>query len=54
MAFLDNLEDKIRAAYLKILQNKYPLNIHGKTLRRDSFHIIAIEVKEVFIQLLKT
>ena len=47
MAFLDDFEDKIRAAYLKILENKYPLNIQGKTLRCDSFHIIAIEVKRL-------
>jgi hypothetical protein len=47
MAFLDNLEDKIRAAYLKILERKYPLQIHGKTLRCDSFRIIVIEVKRL-------
>jgi prophage maintenance system killer protein len=47
MSFLDNLEDKIRAAYLKILGQKYPLQIKGKTLRCDSFRIIVIEVKRL-------
>jgi prophage maintenance system killer protein len=47
MTFLDNLEDKIRAAYLKILERKYPLQIQGKTLRCDSFRIIAIEIKRL-------
>jgi hypothetical protein len=28
MTFLDNLEDKTRAAYLKILERKYPLQIY--------------------------
>ena len=47
MTFLDNLEDKIRAAYLKILGRKYPLRIHGKTLRCDSFRINTIAVKRL-------
>jgi hypothetical protein len=47
MSFLDSLEDKIRAAYLKILERKYPLQINGKTLRCDSFRVIVIEVKRL-------
>jgi hypothetical protein len=47
MAFLDNLEDKIRAAYLQILKHKYPLQINEKTLRCNAFRIIVIEVKKL-------
>jgi prophage maintenance system killer protein len=47
MNFLDSLEDKIRAAYLKILERKYPSQIQGKTLRCDSFRIIVIAVKRL-------
>jgi prophage maintenance system killer protein len=47
MAFLEDLEDKIRAAYLKILEHKYPSQVHGKTLNCDSFLKVALEARNL-------
>jgi hypothetical protein len=44
MAFIDFLETKINAAYMRILSEKYHHQVNGKTLNCDSFHKIAIEV----------
>ncbi|MDR0382916.1 MAG: hypothetical protein LBH50_02910 [Spirochaetaceae bacterium] len=47
MAYLEDLKDRIRAAYLKILEHKYSSSIHGKTLYCDSFLKIAVEVRNL-------
>jgi prophage maintenance system killer protein len=48
MSFFDWLEEKIRAAYLKLLETNHPSQIRGKTLNCDSFRKIANDVK-IFI-----
>jgi len=49
MTFIDELEAKIRAAYLKILRKKHQ-GVVGKTLNCDSFRTITEVIKSVIVK----
>jgi hypothetical protein len=49
MAFTDELESKIQAAYIAILKKKHSGTINGKTLNCNSFRKIAEEIKAVIL-----
>jgi len=47
MVFLEEIENKIQAIYLKVLEKRHLRNLNGKTLNCQSFRKIAEEIKYV-------